>query len=79
MYICTVPLIKVKKKNTHCLMLFMHAFCHTLVENLLKKPGNVSIDMSNVKNLIYNIVLTYPHKKKCTVEQGELGRLCEKV
>ena len=65
-YVCTI-LLKckiLKRKNTHCLMLFMHAFCHRIVKNLLKGPRNVSIDMSKVKYLIYDIVFTYPHKKK---------------
>ena len=41
MYMRAIPLIKFylrKKKHTHiitCLTLFMHAFCHMHVENLL--------------------------------------------
>ena len=42
MYMLTIPLIKLQNLRTkmrilyHCLKVFMHAFCHTRVENLLK-------------------------------------------
>ena len=46
-YMRTILLIKLsnfRKKNTSCTMahltLFMHAFCHAHVENLLKQPEN---------------------------------------